>query len=159
MVTGAEIVVGYLIAYAWRKARQVAGRADELVDDGLDACLERLHRAVTDRLGADASLARLEDSAAAAASDLASGPEVVDVSVVPERTRERVRLALLEETETDPAFATVLTDLLGQVQELERRTGHPLASMTASGQGSVAVGGDAGGIVSTGSSSINIQYR
>ena len=149
-MTGIEIAVGYLAAYAWRKARRVAGRADEIVDEGLDAGMDRLQGLVESRLGADDRA--LKQLQAQSGADL-------DAVAVPERTLERVRLALLDEVETDPGFGTQLQELVERLQALEKRSGTQVASVTASGQRAIAVGGDNPGIVSSGDGAVNIQRR
>jgi hypothetical protein len=149
-MTGLEIVVGYLAAYAWRKARRVAGRVDEMVDEGLDAGLDRLGELVESRLGEDPGLRRLQEQAG---SDL-------DAVAVPQRTMERVRLALLDEVETDPGFGGELQRLVQRLQELEQHSGTQLGAVTvvtASGQRAVAVGGDNRGIISSGDGATNTQ--
>lgn len=148
-MTGVEIVVGYLAAYAWRKARRVAGRADAVVDQGLDAGMDRLHGMVAGRLGLDPAWQQLE---AQAGSDL----EAVAVS---ERTIERVRLALLDEVEKDPGFGTGLEELVARLQVLEEQSGTGVTSVTASGERAIAVGSDSSGITSTGDGAVNIQRR
>jgi hypothetical protein len=148
-MTGVEIVVAYLVAYAWRKARRVAGRADDLVDQGLDAGMDRLHAMVEAKLGPDPALQQLE---AQAGSDL-------DTIAVPQRTIDRVRLALEDEAEKDPGFGAGLDELVARLQVLEQQSGASVVSITASGEGAVAVGGDSSGITSTGDGAVNIQRR
>jgi hypothetical protein len=148
-MTGVEVVVGYLVAYAWRKARRIAGRADAVVDQGLDAGMDRLHGMVAGRLGLDPAWQQLE---AQAGSDL----EAVAVS---ERTIERVRLALLDEVEKDPGFGTGLEELVARLQVLEEQSGTGVTSVTASGERAIAIGGDNSGITSAGDGAVNIQRR
>jgi hypothetical protein len=144
-VTGLELVVGWLAAYAWGKARLVAGRADAEVNRTLGAGMDRLHDLISTKLGADPALARLE---AEAGRDVATVTEVV----VNDRTRQRVQLSLDEATESDPGFAADLAALIAEL----RQTGHQAAaaSVTAShtGQatalGGVAISGAVGGNVS-----------
>ena len=148
-MTGIEVVVGYLAAYAWRKARRIAGRADAVVDQGLDAGMDRLHEMVADKLGLDPALQQLETQAG---SDL-------EAVKVPERTIERVRLALLDEVEKDPGFGTGLEELVARLQVLEEKSGTRVTSVTASGKRAIAVGGDNSGITSTGDGAVNIQRQ
>ena len=148
-MTGIEVVVGYLAAYAWRKARRIAGRADAVVDQGLDAGMDRLHEMVADKLGLDPAWQQLETQAG---SDL-------DAVAVSERTIERVRLALLDEVEKDPGFGTALEELAARLQVLEEHPGTRVTSVTASGERAIAVGGDNSGITSTGDGAVNIQRR
>lgn len=149
LMTGVEIAVGWLAAYAWRKARRVAGRADEIVDEGLDAGMGRLHDMVEAKLGAYPALEQLE---AQAGSDL-------DTVSVSERTIERVRLALLDEVENDPGFGTQLQEVIDQLQALQEQSGTRVVTVTASGYRAAAVGGDSSGITSTGDGAVNIQRR
>lgn len=95
-MVGVELVVGYLVAWAVRKARRVAGRADAEVDTVLDAGMDRLHEVVAARLGTDPALEQ-------AVAEAASAREAVSG-----RTRTRLRLALEEAVEQDAAFARTL---------------------------------------------------
>ena len=52
-MAGLEIVVGYLIAWAVRKARRVGGRLDDDVDLVMDAELNQIHDLVAEKLGLD----------------------------------------------------------------------------------------------------------
>src|SRR5438094_10501057 len=54
MPVGLEALAALVVAYLWRKAKRVAGRADAEVDRALDAGMDRLHEAVGARLGAGA---------------------------------------------------------------------------------------------------------
>jgi hypothetical protein len=144
-----EIAVGYLAAYAWRKARRVAGRADAMVDEGLDAGMERLNVLVAARLGADPALTRLEVQAG---SDL-------EAVTVPQRTLERVRLALLDEAEQDRDFAAAVQELVELLQTLEKQSGTQVGAVTASGDRAIGVDGGNTGIISSGDSAINVQRR
>jgi vacuolar-type H+-ATPase subunit H len=149
-MTGLDLVVGYLAAWAWRKARRVAGRADAEVDHMLDAGMDRLHELVATRLAGDPALRRLEDEAAA-------DPKV---PAVRERTRDRVRLALEDAAEADPEFAGRLEELVAEVRAAERRSGqHVAAAVTASEERSIAAGGDISGIAAAGDDAVNIQRR
>ena len=65
-VTGLELVVGYLAAWAVRKARRVGRHADAKVDRALDAGLRRLHELVAGQIGADPALLKLETETEAA---------------------------------------------------------------------------------------------
>lgn len=110
-MTGIEIAVGYLFAWAVRKARRVAGRADEEVDRALDAGVDRLHDLVTRKLGADPSLDRLTQEAA-------SGQETPS-----ERSWQRVLLALEDAAEGDASFAADLAQAVERLQALSPSTG------------------------------------
>ena len=77
-----EIAVGYVFAWAVRKAKRVAGRADAEVDRTLDAGIDRLHDLVSRQLGEDPALKKLAEEAEAG-QDKPS-----------DRTRRRVQDAL-----------------------------------------------------------------
>lgn len=123
MVTGVELAVGYLFAWAVRKARRVANRVDSEVDQLLDAGLDRLHGVIAGHLGADAALEQ-------AVSEAASGREELT-----DRTRMRLELALEEAVEQDVAFARELEVALAEVQAAVS----PKA--VSAGDGGLAVGG------------------
>jgi hypothetical protein len=134
-----EIVVGFLIAWAVRKARRIADRADGLVDTVLDANVDRLARVVVDKLGGDAAVERLQVEAA----------EVGDVSP---RTRTRVGLALEHAAEEDVEFAEQLRTVLAEAQQAQAGVAGA-GGMTVSGgvhaaHSGVAIGGVTGGAVS-----------
>ncbi len=101
-MTGVEIAVGFLFAWAMRKARRVAGRVDAEVDRGLDVAMDRLHDVVSTRLGQDSALERLNEEAGS--GELAG------------RTRQRVELALEDAVERDAAFAELLRSAVAEVQ-------------------------------------------
>ena len=52
-MVGLELVAGYLVAWAVRKARRAGQRLDEETDEIMDAGLDRLHEAITAKLGSD----------------------------------------------------------------------------------------------------------
>ena len=81
-MAGIELAVGYVFAWAVRKARRVAGRADAEVDRALDAALDRLHRLVGCKLGEDPAWRRLAEEAGTDRGELSG------------LTRHRVMLAL-----------------------------------------------------------------
>jgi hypothetical protein len=122
-VTGVELAVGYMFAWAVRKARRLAGQADAEVDQVLDAGMERLHSLVVERVGGDASLARVEEEATA-------GAELTP------RTRQRLELALEDAVEQDAVFAQALARA---VEEVRMAAG---AGGVAAGDGGLAVGGN-----------------
>ncbi|MEU3464296.1 hypothetical protein ABZ721_30610 [Streptomyces sp. NPDC006733] len=105
---GLELAAGYLIAWAVRKARHVAGRLDGEVDAALDVGLDRLHGVVAAQLGEDSALRALEE-------------EARDGDAVADRTRTRVMLALEDAAEKDPQFARALADVLEQLNELKEQ--------------------------------------
>ncbi|MDH6130090.1 hypothetical protein [Kitasatospora sp. GP82] len=124
-MTGMEFAVGYLFAWAVRKAKRVAGRADEEVDRTLDAAMDELHDLVSRKLGEDTALQRLADEAEAGQEE-PSG-----------RTRQRVQLALEDAAEHDQGFAEALDRALGRLQFLSR-TG----SGVSAGDSGQAIGGN-----------------
>jgi hypothetical protein len=101
-VTGVELVVGYLIAWAVRKAKRVGARADQKVDQALDAGMDRLHELVAAKLADEPALRQLE-------------AEAIESNDARERTRKRVQLALDEAVDTDTEFADALSAALQQV--------------------------------------------
>ncbi|MFF9409822.1 hypothetical protein ACF1B0_30510 [Streptomyces anandii] len=124
-MTGIELVVGYLAAWAVRKGRRVAGRADQEVDQALDAGMDRLHEVVASKLGDDPALERM-------ALEGQSGQEPS------ERTRQRVQLALEDASDDDSDFALALQAAIDRLEELKQQSG----AVTATGDGASAVGGN-----------------
>ncbi|MEU4172172.1 hypothetical protein AB0F46_35480 [Streptomyces sp. NPDC026665] len=125
-MTGLEIAVGYVFAWAVRKARRVAGRADEEVDRGLDAGMDRLHELVSSKLGQDPALERAQEEAEAGQEEPS------------ERTRRRLTDSLEDAAERDTGFAKALEAL---VKELQAATAANDGGVSASGDGQ-AVGGN-----------------
>jgi hypothetical protein len=123
-VTGVEIAVGYVFAWAVRKVRRVAGRADEEVDRAVDAAMDELHGLVSRTLGEDAALRKLAEEADAGQAEPS------------ERTRQRVQLALEDAAEHDPGFAEALERAVGRLQALSRTAGG-----VSAGDGGQAIGG------------------
>lgn len=107
---GAEIVVGFLIAWMVRKASRVGKRADQLADQVLDAGLDRLEQVIHTKLGGDSAVQRLQVEAA-------------DRGEVSDRTRTRVELAVEEAAEDDPDFAASLQAVLAEVTQAVERGG------------------------------------
>jgi hypothetical protein len=124
-MTGVEIAVGYVFAWAVRKARRVAGRADAEVDLVLDGAMDRVHGVVARWLGNDPELERLEAEAAAGQDE----PSAL--------TRQRVEAAVSRAAEQDAGFARELDEAVAAVQEAARAAGGTLA-----GAYGLAVGGD-----------------
>lgn len=124
---GLELVAGYLAVWAMRKAGRVARRADAEVDQALDAALDRLHEAIEAKVGGEPALTQLEQEA----SDGVDQP----------RTRERVRLAVEDAADHDPAFATAVEQLVGEVRALlERAEATKAYEVDARGAQGVQVG-------------------
>jgi len=124
-VVEVELVTGYLVAWALRKARRVGAGLDRDVDGVLDVSLERLHQAVDRKLGNDPAVEKLT-------------AEAVTAESVSDRTRRRVSDAVAEAAEGDPAFGGTLRAVLA---ELARSA--PAAAAIAGGGRAAAVGGDA----------------
>jgi hypothetical protein len=135
-MTGIEVAIGLLIAWAVKKANRAGQRLDKIADEAIDLGLDRVHEVVVTKLGGDPALARLESEAAGSGE-------------VAERTQARVRLALEDAVADDPDFAERLDQAVRQAQD----------STTAAGQRSVTVGGNVSGIVSVGDNSTIIQRR
>ncbi|MBV9024183.1 MAG: hypothetical protein JO362_10415 [Streptomycetaceae bacterium] len=110
-MTGLEIPVGYMFAWLVRKAKRVAGRADEEVDRTLDAAMGHLHDLVSRKLGEDPALRKLAEEAEARQAEPS------------DRTRQRVQLALEDAAEHDPDFAEALEGAIGRLQALSHSAG------------------------------------
>lgn len=142
LVTGLEIVVGFLVAWAVRKSRRVAGRVDAEVDQAMDAGLDRLHKLVAGKLTGEPSLAKLQ-------------AEVEESGSASPRTQDRVRLALEDAAENDTVFTAELATVVKQLQASGQHAGptagdHGVAitgGVRADGSG-IAIGGVTGGHVS-----------
>jgi hypothetical protein len=107
VVIGFEVAVGFLIAWVVRKMGRVGRRVDTEVDQVLDAGLDRLHDVVAAKLGGDPALEKLRSEAGESGE---VGP----------RTQARVRLALEEAVEQDPAFAAEFEAAVAQVQAAQQ---------------------------------------
>ncbi|WP_051969173.1 hypothetical protein [Kitasatospora azatica] len=106
-----EIAVGYLFAWAVRKARRVSGRTYDDIAREVDAGMDRLHELVEAKLGQDRALERALEEATEGRDELS------------ERTRLRLVLSLEEAAEQDPDFATMLREAIEQVQHLAGEAG------------------------------------
>jgi methyl-accepting chemotaxis protein len=118
------LIVGYIIAWAVRKARRVAGPLDAEVDTALDAGLGKLHELVQAKLGPDPALSDLVEEAQ-------SGDPVGEL------TRQRVELSIQATANKSEDFAQGVTELVASLQRIEKTTGRVAIS---SGQGSAVVG-------------------
>ncbi|GAA1239821.1 hypothetical protein GCM10009665_33280 [Kitasatospora nipponensis] len=107
MVPGVEIVVGYVFAWAVRKAGRIAGRLDGEVDRAVDAGMDRLHEVVGAKLGQDPALGMVVEEATAGREELT------------ERTHRRLTDSLEEATERDPGFAEALAEIVAHLQSLQ----------------------------------------
>ncbi|MBM9510304.1 hypothetical protein [Actinacidiphila acididurans] len=124
-MTGIEIAVGCMFAWAVRKARRVAGRADQEVDRTLDAAMDDLHDLVSRKLSEEPALRRLTEEAEAGRDQPS------------DRTQQRVQLALEDAVEQDPGFAEALEHAVGTLQSVLRTAGGPSV-----GDGAVVVEGN-----------------
>ncbi|SEG96022.1 hypothetical protein SAMN05444920_109247 [Nonomuraea solani] len=124
-----ELLAGYAVGYLVQKFGRVFRRADEEVDLAIDAGMDRLHEVVTERLGNEPALTRLEE-------------ETEDGRESP-RTRQRVRLALEEAAESDPEFAAELERLVG---ELRRPEGAQAGDHGLAAGGTVRIEASHGGV-------------
>jgi hypothetical protein len=104
-MSGVEIVVGYLFAWAVRKTRRLAGRADAEVDRALDTGMDRLHDLVSSKFGQDPVMERVREEAEAGYEEPS------------DRTRRRLALALEDAIETDEEFAKTLQGALEQLAQ------------------------------------------
>ena len=139
-VIGFEVAVGFLIAWAVRKAGRLGRRVDTEVDQAMDAGLDRLHDLVVAKLGKDPALEKLR-------------VEATESGEVGARTQARVRLALEEATEQDRAFAAALESELVHLHGGMTQAGDHGVAVSGgvhAGDGGVAIGGVTGGSVSFG---------
>ncbi|MFF4160673.1 hypothetical protein [Streptomyces sp. NPDC001678] len=120
-----EIAVGYFAAWAFRKARRVAGAADAEVDRVLDAGMARVHDLVSVRLGEDSSVRQM-------AAEIEVGREEPT-----ERTRRRVEMALEEAMEADEDFADRLSRVVDELERHRKAVGGAPA-----GDGFITAGGN-----------------
>ncbi|MGW2525188.1 hypothetical protein ACWC09_51310 [Streptomyces sp. NPDC001617] len=103
-MVGVELAVGYVFAWAVRKARRVGGRADAEVDQALHAGMDRLHELIAAKLGQDPALERALEEAESGRKELS------------ERTWRRLVDSLEDVAERDPAFAEALEELVNKLQ-------------------------------------------
>ena len=143
-MTGVELLAGAAVGYLVRKLRRVGGRADAELDRALDAGMDGVHDLVSTKLGDDRALEALQAQAEGTDGE------------VNERTVRRVVDAVADEIEADPEFAQQLRLLVEELQRGERAAG---SRVSASGERSVAIGGDSTGIVLTGDGAINTQQQ
>ncbi|SER90603.1 chromosome partitioning protein [Actinokineospora terrae] len=129
---GLEVVVGFLVAWAIAKGRRVAERADGIIDETLDAGVDRVRALVSSKLDGDPSLERL-------ATEATTG-------TVTDRTTTRVRLALEEAVEQDPEFATRLLEAVRAASPQVQSGAGQSVSGTVEGS-NVQVGGNVGGAI------------
>ena len=125
-MVGLELVAGYLVAWGVRKLRRVGTRLDEETDEVIDAGLNRLHDAISAKLGADPALGKLED-------EVSQGLEPSD------RTLRRIQDAVEEAAEGDPEVGVMIEALIARLEEA--RDGAPsVAGIDLRGAKGVQVG-------------------
>jgi hypothetical protein len=130
VVIEAGVAAGYVVAWALRKARRVAGRLDAETDEAIDGGLDRLHEVVVAKLGGHPVLAELVEEAGEAA-----GSGAGEVS---ELTRQQLELALAAAAHKDELFGQAVTELVGRLREAEQGAG----KVVASGEGAAVFTGD-----------------
>jgi hypothetical protein len=104
-VVGVELAVGYLFAWAVRKARRVAGRADAEVDRALDAGMDHLHDVVVSRLGPAPVLENVMLEAGSGRQEPTA------------ETRNQLEAVLEDATTQDSAFAKALAEAVDRVAQ------------------------------------------
>jgi hypothetical protein len=131
---GLEIVVGFLVAWAAGKVKRAGKRADGVVDEVLDAGVDRIREIVKAKLGGDPALTQLR-------------LEVSEKGEVSSRTRARVQLALEEAADQDPRFAEQLRVAVSQVDPAVANEVAIHVSQSVSGEvggSNIQVGGNVG---------------
>lgn len=121
------MAVGFLIAWFARKAGRAWKKVDGVADEVLDAQLDRLCKPIIAKLGGDSALKQLEAEASQTGDALA-------------RTQDRVRLALEEAAEQDPAFAADLKAALATAPTIA-------TARDVHAPGGIAIGNMTGGSV------------
>lgn len=122
-------VVGYLVAWAVRKARRIGGRLDKETDEVIDASLDQLHEVVAAKLGGHPALAELVEEAETAGE---SGG-------VSELTRQQVALALTAAARKDEEFGQAVNEIAARIRAAEQAAGSPVIA----GPGSTVFTGNA----------------
>jgi hypothetical protein len=105
-MVGLELVGGYLVAWAVRKARRIGKGLDEDADEIIDTGLDRLLDAIASKLGTDTALAKLEDEAS---RDLEPSDRVL----------RRVQDAVEDAADEDPQFAAIVQALLAELEKAQ----------------------------------------
>jgi hypothetical protein len=118
VVAVVEVALGLVLAWVVAKARRVAARADGVVDEALDAAVDRVGQVVMDKLGSDSAVQRLQVEAA-------------ESGEISELTHKRVGLALEDAVARDPEFAQRLEAAVAEVDK----------AGAAAGPGGVAISG------------------
>lgn len=113
-MSGFEVAVGFLGAWAVQKVRRVAGRADAEVDRALDVAMDDLHELVSKRLREEPALRELTAEAEEAGTETA---------VLSDPVRQRMLRALQDAAAQDPGFAAELKRAVQCVQAAHDRVG------------------------------------
>jgi hypothetical protein len=140
------LVVGYLTAWAVRKARRTGNRLDKTADLAVDVSMDRLDGIVRAKLEGHPALHDLDDEATALAND--SSPEIspppgkepqVWATRISDLTRRQLELALESAVTRDPAFSQQLDVIMAQLQAIHPTTVSNTTVMEAKayGQGRV----------------------
>ncbi|WP_130797384.1 hypothetical protein [Streptomyces otsuchiensis] len=152
-------VPGYLYWWTLARARAAAGAATGVVDKAVEIAAGRLSVVVRERLGGDSALAGLDEEATDA-SVASAGPGTTEEEALTEDTRAALVYALKRAVRNDPDFAAQLADAITAVENADAdrtvpggvsstgggTTAGGDVTVTASGAGSAAVGGNAGDI-------------
>ncbi|MFC1442861.1 hypothetical protein ABUW04_31890 [Streptacidiphilus sp. N1-10] len=126
-----EVAVGCLVAWTWRKARKVGGRADEEVDFALEAAADRVHAVIARKLNGNSELERLSEEAEAGQEE----PSVVTV--------RRVNEAVTAAVHSDPSFAEELEQAIARLDEAKQQAGSAAAGaygLAVAGNSTVSAG-------------------
>jgi hypothetical protein len=103
-MVGLELVAGYLVAWAVRKAKRAGQRLDKETDEVMDAGLDRLHEVIAAKLGTDPAIEKLEI-------------EAIESRQPSDRTIRRVNDAIEEAAEDDSQFAALLKAVLAELDQ------------------------------------------
>lgn len=136
-MTGLEVAVGWLIAWAVRKAGRAGKRVDAEVDQAIDAGLDKLHNLVAAKLGTDPALEKLQIEAA-------------ETGEVGTRTQARVRLALEDAVDEDPAFRAAIEKSVSELKSAGGSHNVVIHGDVRSDHGGISIGGVTGGQVNLG---------
>jgi hypothetical protein len=104
-MVGLELVAGYLVAWAVRKAKRAGQRLDKETDEVMDAGLDRLHEVIAAKLGTDPAIEKLEI-------------EAIESQQPSDRTIRRVNDAIEEAAEGDSQFAALLKAVLAELDQV-----------------------------------------
>jgi hypothetical protein len=111
MMIEAGVIAGYVVAWAVRKARRVAGRLDNEADAVVDVGLDQLHALVATRLAGHPVMAKLLNEAEQAA--------LIDDGKVSAGTRQQVETALATTADEDEVFGHAVTELAAFLEDTQ----------------------------------------